>query len=227
MIGCEALIRWIKPHGESVAPDKFIPLAEYTGLIVEIGDWVFAEACRQIISWDKSGLSGFRVGINISAAQFREADFVAKIAAVIAETGVDPARLELEITESVAVDDPESVARQLRELKALGLKVAVDDFGCGFSSLGTLNRLPFDRVKIDRAFVRELTPETSHECIARLIVKLARSLGLEVIAEGVETEEQAVLLDEMGCKEMQGHLYGRPMRADALEDWMKRRDGCS
>lgn len=223
MIGCEALIRWIKPHGEFVAPDKFIPLAEYTGLIVEIGDWVFAEACRQIIRWDQCGLPGFRVGINISAAQFREADFVTKIAAVIAETGVDPARLELEITESVAMDDPESVARQLRELKSLGFKVAVDDFGCGFSSLGTLNRLPFDRVKIDRAFVRELTPETSHECIARLIVKLARSLGLDVIAEGVETEEQATLLDEMGCKEMQGHLYGRPMRADALEAWLRLR----
>jgi EAL domain-containing protein (putative c-di-GMP-specific phosphodiesterase class I) len=205
-----------------VAPDVFIPLAEYTGLIVEIGDWVFSEACRQIVQWDSSGLPAFRVGINISAAQFREVDFVTKISAAIERSGVDPARLELEITESVAMEDPDSVARQLRELKALGLKVAVDDFGCGFSSLGSLNRLPFDRIKIDRAFVRELTPMTSQDCIARLIVKLAKSLGLEVIAEGVETVEQARLLEEMGCKEMQGYLYGRPMSADALEGWINR-----
>lgn len=222
IVGCEALIRWIKPQGESVAPDVFIPLAEYTGLIVEIGDWVFSEACRQIVQWDSSGLPAFRVGINISAAQFREVDFVTKISAAIERSGVDPARLELEITESVAMEDPDSVARQLRELKALGLKVAVDDFGCGFSSLGSLNRLPFDRIKIDRAFVRELTPMTSQDCIARLIVKLAKSLGLEVIAEGVETVEQARLLEEMGCKEMQGYLYGRPMSADALEGWINR-----
>lgn len=220
IVGCEALIRWVKPQGESVAPDVFIPLAEYTGLIVEIGDWVFSEACRQIVQWDRSGLPAFRVGINISAAQFREADFVTKISGVIQRSGVDPARLELEITESVAMEDPDSVARQLRELKALGLKVAVDDFGCGFSSLGSLNRLPFDRIKIDRAFVRELTPTTSQDCIARLIVKLAKSLGLEVIAEGVETVEQARLLEEMGCNEMQGYLYGRPMPAYALEGWI-------
>ncbi len=221
VVGCEALIRWIKPHGQMVSPDVFIPLAEYTGLIVEIGDWVFAEACRQIVRWDRDGLPRFRVGINISAAQFREPDFVAKIAGVIAETGVSPSRLELEITESVAMEDPESVARQLHELKALGLRVAVDDFGCGFSSLGSLNRLPFDRVKIDRAFVRELTPETSQDCIATMIVKLARSLGLEVTAEGVETETQARLLEEMGCKEMQGFLYSRPMNAVALESWIR------
>ena len=223
VVGCEALIRWMKPHGEMVAPDVFIPLAEYTGLIVEIGDWVFAEACQQIVRWDKEGLPHFRVGINISAAQFREPDFVSKIAGVIESTGVSPARLELEITESVAMEDPESVARQLRELKSLGLRVAVDDFGCGFSSLGSLNRLPFDRVKIDRAFVRELTPETSQDCIARMIVKLAKSLGLEVTAEGVETEVQARLLGEMGCKEMQGFLYGRPMNADALMGWITAR----
>lgn len=220
VVGCEALIRWIKPQGESIAPDVFIPLAEYTGLIVEIGDWVFAEACRQIVQWDRSGLPAFRVGINISAAQFRETDFVAKIASAIEMSGVDPARLELEITESVAMEDPESVARQLRELKALGLRVAVDDFGCGFSSLGSLNRLPFDRIKIDRAFVRELTPSTSQDCIARIIIKLAKSLGLDVIAEGVETAEQSRLLEEMGCREMQGFLYGRPMHADALASWV-------
>ena len=220
IVGCEALIRWIKPQGESVAPDVFIPLAEYTGLIVEIGDWVFAEACRQIVRWDRSGLPPFRVGINISAAQFREVDFVAKISSAIESSGVDPARLELEITESVAMEDPDSVARQLHELKALGLRVAVDDFGCGFSSLGSLNRLPFDRIKIDRAFVRELTPATSQDCIARIIVKLAKSLGLDVIAEGVETVEQSRLLEEMGCSEMQGFLYGRPMHPDALAGWV-------
>ncbi|WP_194271215.1 bifunctional diguanylate cyclase/phosphodiesterase [Zoogloea sp. 1C4] len=221
VVGCEALIRWVKPNGAAVSPEVFIPLAEYTGLIVDIGDWVFAEACRQIVRWDREGLPPFRVGINISAAQFREPDFVAKIAGVIASTGVSPKRLELEITESVAMEDPESVARQLRELKALGLRVAVDDFGCGFSSLGSLNRLPFDRVKIDRAFVRELTPETAEDCIATMIVKLARSLGLEVTAEGVETESQAQLLQDMGCKEMQGFLYGKPMNAASLEAWIR------
>lgn len=223
LVGCEALIRWRKPHGEMVAPDVFIPLAEYTGLIVEIGDWVFVEACRQIVRWDKEGLPPFRVGINISAAQFREANFVEKIATTISSTGVDPLRLELEITESVAMEDPDSVARQLRELKALGLRVAVDDFGCGFSSLGSLNRLPFDKVKIDRAFIRELTPETCKDSIATMIVKLARSLSLDVIAEGVETESQASLLEAIGCKEMQGYLYGKPMNAKTLAAWVRSR----
>lgn len=222
VVGCEALIRWINPQGDLVPPDVFIPLAEYTGLIVEIGDWVFSEACRQIAVWEKEGLEPLRVGINISAAQFREADFVLKISETIRRTGVDPARIELEITESVAMEDPESVARQLRALKTLGITVAVDDFGCGFSSLGSLNRLPFDRVKIDKGFVREITPETSADCIARLIVKLAGSLGLEVTAEGVETQVQASLLEEMGCREMQGYLYGQPMRADVLAGWMRK-----
>ncbi|MDD3329620.1 MAG: EAL domain-containing protein [Zoogloea sp.] len=220
LVGCEALIRWVKASGEAISPDVFIPLAEYTGMIVDIGDWVIGEACRQIVRWDAKGLPGFRVGINISAAQFREPDFVAKTAGVIRESGVDPSRLELEITESVAMEDPLSVARQLHELKALGLRVAVDDFGCGFSSLGSLNRLPFDRVKIDRAFVRELTPETQGDCIATMIIKLAKSLGLDVIAEGVETDQQARLLREMGCAEMQGFLYARPMQAEALEQWV-------
>lgn len=222
LVGCEALIRWVKANRETISPDVFIPLAEYTGMIVEIGDWVIREACRQIVRWDAQGLPGFRVGINISAAQFREPDFVAKTAGIIRESGVAPSRLELEITESVAMEDPLSVARQLRELKALGLRVAVDDFGCGFSSLGSLNRLPFDRVKIDRAFVRELTPETQGDCIATLIIKLAKSLGLDVIAEGVETDQQARLLQEMGCGEMQGFLYARPMQAEALERWVTR-----
>ena len=174
----------------------------------------------QVVRWDAQGMPGFRMGINISAAQFREADFVAKTARIITESGVDPARLEFEITESVAMEDPLSVANQLRELKALGLRVAVDDFGCGFSSLGSLNRLPFDRVKIDRAFVRELTPETKEDCIATMIIRLAKSLGLEVIAEGVETHQQAGLLEEMGCQEMQGFLYASPMGAEALEQWI-------
>lgn len=224
-VGCEALIRWFKPDGEMVSPEVFIPLAEYTGLIVEIGDWVLAEACRQLVRWDAEGLPSIRVGINISAAQFREPDFVSKVLAQIHETGIDPSRLELEITESVAVEDPESVARQLRELKALGFSVAVDDFGCGFSSLGSLNRLPFDRVKIDRAFVRELTPDTAEGCIARMIVKLADSLGLKVTAEGVETESQAELLESMGCEEMQGFLYGCPMPAGTFRAWMDARFG--
>lgn len=220
LVGCEALIRWVKASGEAISPDVFIPLAEYTGMIVDIGDWVLREACRQIVRWDALGVPGFRVGINISAAQFREPDFVAKTARIILKSGVAPSRLELEITESVAMEDPVSVAHQLRELKALGLRVAVDDFGCGFSSLGSLNRLPFDRIKIDRAFVAELTPETREDCIATMIVKLAKSLGLDVIAEGVETDQQARLLDEMGCGEMQGFLYARPMRAGELEKWI-------
>ena len=220
LLGCEALIRWVKPSGEMVSPEVFIPLAEYTGMIVDIGEWVISEACRQVVRWDAQGMPGFRMGINISAAQFREADFVAKTARIITESGVDPARLEFEITESVAMEDPLSVANQLRELKALGLRVAVDDFGCGFSSLGSLNRLPFDRVKIDRAFVRELTPETKEDCIATMIIRLAKSLGLEVIAEGVETHQQAGLLEEMGCQEMQGFLYASPMGAEALEQWI-------
>lgn len=223
LLGCEALIRWIKPDGEAISPEAFIPLAEYTGMIVDIGDWVVAEACRQVVRWDSQGMPRFRMGINISAAQFREPDFVAKIARIIKESGVDPTRLEFEITESVAMEDPLSVAHQLRELKALGLRVAVDDFGCGFSSLGSLNRLPFDRVKIDRAFVRELTPETKDDCIATMIIRLAKSLGLEVIAEGVETHQQAHLLEAMGCREMQGFLYARPMSADALELWVAER----
>lgn len=222
-IGAETLLRWRTASGQLVPPDQFIPLAEDSGLIVAIGDWVLRGACQQLVALKDAGFTGFRMAVNVSVVQFRHPDFVAMLERVIAETGVDPTNVELEITESVAMLDPERIVVLLNRIKEFGFTVAIDDFGTGFSSLAYLQRLPVDRLKIDRGFVSRLAFEGEGKNIAEMIIDLGRNLGMGVIAEGVEDAAQADYLHARGCHEAQGFLYARPLDADALLEWLRER----
>jgi diguanylate cyclase (GGDEF)-like protein/PAS domain S-box-containing protein len=209
LVGCEALIRWRHPTRGLVEPDRFIPLAEEQRLIVPIGDWVLREATHAARRWRDAGRE-LPVSVNLSLLQLREPGFVDGMKAALAEAGVPGRLLEVEITERMLMDDVDAVRATLTELRAMGVRVAIDDFGTGYSSLGTLNQLPIDRIKIDRSFVRGLPQHSGHAAIARAIVMLAASLGLEVIAEGVETEAQRDFLVGLGCQQQQGLLFGAP-----------------
>ncbi len=213
LVGAEALIRWRHQELGIIPPDKFVPVAEESGLIVPLGAWVLREACRQLRDWNRAGLPRLRLGVNISSRQFREADLAAQVASAIDETGVDPSALDLELTESMLMADGEGTLKTLRELAALGVCLSIDDFGTGYSSLAYLKRFPVHTVKIDRAFVRDLDHDQDGRVIANAIISLAHSLSLRTIAEGVETEAQASLLARHGCDEIQGYLIGRPLPA--------------
>ena len=209
LVGCEALIRWRHPTRGLVEPDRFIPLAEEHRLIVPIGDWVLREATRAARRWRDAGRD-LPVSVNLSLLQLREPGFAEGLKAALAEAGLPGRLLEVEITERMLMDDVDAVRATLGELRAIGVRVAIDDFGTGYSSLGTLNQLPIDRIKIDRSFVHGLPQHTGNAAIARAIVMLAASLGLEVIAEGVETEAQREFLVGLGCQQQQGLLFGAP-----------------
>jgi diguanylate cyclase (GGDEF)-like protein/PAS domain S-box-containing protein len=216
--GAEALIRWNHPRGGLILPDGFIPAAEATGLIVPVGNWVLETACAQIASWAKrSETAELAVSINISARQLRQPEFVHQVLATLERTGADPRRLELELTESMLVDDIEQVIAKMIALKSHGLQFSLDDFGTGYSSLTYLKRLPLDRLKIDRSFVRDILVDESSGAIAQTIISLSKAMGLPVIAEGVETEEQRVCLEKLGCHAFQGYLFSRPVPIQALE----------
>jgi len=211
LVGAEALIRWRHPELGVIAPDKFIPVAEETGLIVPMGRWVLQTACRQMRAWADQGLPPLRIGVNISGRQFREADLADTVASTISETGIDPHLLDLELTESMLMADGEATLKLLRTLAELGVRLSIDDFGTGYSSLAYLKRFPVNTVKIDRAFVRDLDHDEDGRAIANAIISLAHSLSMKTIAEGVETEVQASLLAKHGCDEIQGYMIGRPM----------------
>ncbi len=213
IIGAEALVRWHSPERGMVAPAKFIPVAEEMGLIHPIGGWVLHEACLQARRWQGHSASGSRpsVSVNLSTAQLKHPHLVSEVARVIEETGIDPGSLILEITESMLMEDAEGGVETLCGLKALGLRVAVDDFGTGYSSLAYLKRFPIDTLKIDRAFVDGLSREPGDTAIVRAIMALARALGLEVVAEGIETAEQMGMLQELGCDYGQGYYFARPL----------------
>ena len=214
LVGAEALIRWRHPELGIIAPDKFIPVAEETGLIVPMGTWVLQSACRHLRTWTDAGIRDFRLGVNVSGRQFREQDLPAIVADAIAESGVDARHLDLELTESMLMADGEGTLRMLRALAKLGVTLSIDDFGTGYSSLAYLKRFPINTVKIDRAFVRDLDQDEDSRVIANAIISLAHSLSLKTIAEGVETETQANLLARHGCDEIQGYLIGRPLQVD-------------
>jgi diguanylate cyclase (GGDEF)-like protein/PAS domain S-box-containing protein len=209
LVGAEALIRWQHPTRGLVEPDDFIPVAEQQRLIVPIGQWVLREAARAARRWREAGRA-LPVSVNVSSLQFRDADFGATVARVLREEGVGGEWLELEVTERMLMEDLDAVAATLADLKALGVRIAIDDFGTGYSSLGRLNRLPIDRIKIDRSFVHGLPEDSGHAAIAKAIVTLAQSLGLATIAEGVETPAQRDFLIALGCQELQGQLFGSP-----------------
>jgi diguanylate cyclase (GGDEF)-like protein len=202
----EALLRWTDPELGRVSPKEFIPLAEETGLIVGLGAWVLRAACAQGAAWVRAGLDPLRVSVNVSTTQFRRDDLIATVARALEETGFDPRRLELEITESLMLQDDEATATALRELRAMGLRIALDDFGTGYSSLSYLARYPLDFLKLDRSLVRDLTEDPHARGIATAVISMAHVLGLRVVAEGVDQQEQLAELRRQGCDEIQGFL---------------------
>ncbi|OGB32905.1 MAG: hypothetical protein A3F78_00085 [Burkholderiales bacterium RIFCSPLOWO2_12_FULL_61_40] len=216
IVGAEALVRWQHPQIGLIHPIEFIPLAEESGLILPLGEWVLAEACRQQVTWKNQGLGELRVAINMSPRQFRQEDLAERVAAVFAETGADPTYLTLELTESMVMQDVNSTLMALRTLKQLGLTISLDDFGTGYSSLSYLRRFPIDELKIDKSFINDIHENTDDAAIAAAIIAMAISLGLSVVAEGVERKEQVELLMKMGCTQVQGYFFGRPMDALAF-----------
>lgn len=218
LVGVEALVRWNHPEFGLVPPGRFIPLAEETGTIHEVASWVLREACRQLAQWRAGGFAVPRVAVNLSAAQFGRDSLVADVNEVLLSTGLDASCLELEITESMIMRDPAQATAVLRNLKAQGLKLSIDDFGTGHSSLALLKHLPIDQLKIDQSFVRDIGIDEQDEAISRTVIGLARVLGLGTVAEGVEREEQAHFLLAEGCKFAQGYWFSRPVPPDALRD---------
>jgi diguanylate cyclase (GGDEF)-like protein/PAS domain S-box-containing protein len=216
--GTEALIRWQHPKRGTVPPAAFIALAEETGLILPLGQWVLENACGQLVKWAKNpAFAHLSIAVNISARQFRQAAFVDQVIEIIERSGANPQQLKLELTESLLLDNVQEIIDKMSTLKARGISFSLDDFGTGYSSLSYLKRLPLDQLKIDQSFVRDLLSDPNDVAIARTIVALAQSLGLSVIAEGVETEAQRHCLASQGCLAYQGYLFGRPMPAQELE----------
>lgn len=214
VIGAEALLRWVPTGQKMISPADFIPLAEDSGLIVPIGEWVMRQACLRNQAWRAAGHDGLLVAVNVSAQQFVRPGFPDTVRRVLAETQLPPQLLELEVTESVAMDDVETTIATLVELKAIGVHLSIDDFGTGYSSLSYLQRFPIDKLKVDQSFVRHMAQEADAAAIARAVIDLGHSLRLKVIAEGVETLDQLTMLRHYGCHEMQGYFYSRPIAAE-------------
>jgi EAL domain-containing protein (putative c-di-GMP-specific phosphodiesterase class I) len=216
VVGTEALVRWLHPQHGIVGPNAFIPMAEEIGIIGELGNWVLTNACRQTRRWHDLGWTDLFVAVNVSATQFRQKDFLAQVAATLAETGLDARYLELELIESELMEDTEMTIDMLKKLKAMGVGLSIDDFGTGYSSLSYLSRLPIDGLKIDKAFLQDIGVGTENRAIATAIVALAKCLGRSVVAEGVETPAQLAFVRELGCDRAQGFLIARPLDACAI-----------
>ncbi len=225
LVGFEALLRWQHPKRGTIAPDRFIPIAEETGLIVPIGKWVLDEACRQLATWRRAGYQKLRMAINVSTVQFERQDWMQTISQALAQNGLPPSALEVELTESVVMKNCERAAERLAQLRSLGISSAIDDFGTGYSSLKYLQNLPIDTLKIDQTFVRNLDPlsdgQTGNGAIVRAIVTLAQQLGLRVVAEGVETDAEFELLQRLGCDLVQGYLFARPMPVEKCDLFLR------
>ncbi|OHB28984.1 MAG: hypothetical protein A2X84_09375 [Desulfuromonadaceae bacterium GWC2_58_13] len=213
--GVEALLRWHHPRLGLVPPNRFIRIAEETGQIATIGEWVLRTACRQSRDWQRQGLPALQMAVNISGHQLLQPRFADLVKNIMEETNLDPALLELELTESTIMKNPEDI-RILRELKDRGVKLAIDDFGTGYSSLAYLKRFPLNRLKIDRSFISQLTTDPEDEAIVEAILAMARRLGLSVLAEGVETTEQLAFLTQRECDHVQGFYLGKPMSAAGI-----------
>jgi diguanylate cyclase (GGDEF)-like protein len=221
MHSVEALIRWRHPVDGLVPPDRFIPLAEESGLIVSIGEWVLREACRQVRAWQDLGLPAMRVAVNVSALQFRRHDLVETVQGALSDAGVDARYLEIELTETALTSNPEESVEILERLSRMGVIVSVDDFGTGYSSMSYLRRFPIDKLKIDRSFINHLMTSADDASIVRAIISLAHGLRLKVVAEGVETAEQVACLQKLGCDQFQGFYFSRPVTATAFEELLR------
>jgi EAL domain-containing protein (putative c-di-GMP-specific phosphodiesterase class I) len=223
-IGVEALIRWLNPSRGMVAPAEFIPLAEECGLIQPIGRWVVEQACERLAAWARDPLTAdLTLAVNVSAKQFRQADFIERIREVIDRFATNPSRLKLELTESLLLVDIDDAIAKMLALRGLGVTFSLDDFGTGYSSLSYLKRLPLDQIKIDRSFVNDVLTDPNDAAICKAIIALGMSLGLNVIAEGVETEGQWERLRAEGCAAVQGYFFGRPMAEADFLDWLRQR----
>jgi EAL domain-containing protein (putative c-di-GMP-specific phosphodiesterase class I) len=211
-VGVEALIRWHHPTLGNISPAMFIPLAEETDFVIQMGTWVLETACRQLVAWSEHPTTqALTIAVNVSAKQFHRSDFVQTVVDVIQQTGAKPNQIKLELTEGLMLHDVSDVIEKMHVLRRAGVHFSIDDFGTGYSSLSYLKRLPLDQLKIDRSFVHDLQVDPNDQTIARTVVTLGHSLGLNVIAEGVETTQQRDILLQLGCDSFQGYLYGRPM----------------
>ena len=224
IVGMEALIRWNHPQRGLISPAEFIPIAEEVGLIVPIGSWVLRTACAQAKAWQDAGLPQIKLSVNLSARQFIQPDLAASIRLILAETGFPAKNLELELTESLIMHNAELFIATLRHIKDIGIELAIDDFGTGFSSLSYLKRFPIDRLKIDQSFVRDIATDTDSAAISQAVITLGHSLGLKVIAEGVETSEQLNFLHSNRCDEIQGFYYSKPLPAEEFQSFQQARE---
>jgi EAL domain-containing protein (putative c-di-GMP-specific phosphodiesterase class I) len=217
----EALLRWKNPSMGMVTPDRFIPLAEETGLIIPIGKWVLEEACRVAVGWPEIVGNDVGISVNVSPRQFRDPEFIRIVMRALSDSGLKPEHLELEITERLLLDNSIETPEILNQLDRAGVQLSVDDFGTGYSALSYLKSYPFDTLKIDKSFVQDVMKEPENASLVRAIINMAHSLGLNVIAEGVEEEEQTHFLKEEGCDFCQGYYYSRPVPAEEFAAWLK------
>ena len=221
VVGLEALLRWQHPELGLVPPDRFIRIAENSGLILPIGEWVLRTACSQVRQWQEEGLPHTTIAVNVSAIQFRQEGFCELIQSVLDETRLAPQYLELELTESLLLSSADMTFAVLRDLKAMGLKLAIDDFGTGYSSLSYLKHFPVSKLKIDRSFIRDVAVNPDDAAIATAIISMAKSLHLKVIAEGVENEAQMSFLQARQCDEIQGYYFSKPLMVDKVPDKLR------
>ena len=225
VVGAEALVRWNRDGKGYISPVDFIPLAEETGLIIEMGEWILRTACKQAQAIHKLGFQDFIMAVNISARQFQHPDFISLVAAILKETELPATRLELEITESLVMHNAEKNITTMNELRNLGIQLSIDDFGTGYSSLSYLKRFPINKLKVDQSFIRNMNSIPNDASITKTVILLGQSLNLTVIAEGVETREQLAMLEEYGCNEIQGYLFSKPISADELQQFLKNPPG--
>jgi EAL domain-containing protein (putative c-di-GMP-specific phosphodiesterase class I) len=221
IIGAEALIRWNHPSLGLLGPMHFIDVAEERGFIVQIGNWVIREACRQIAAWHAAGLPLVTVGVNLSALQFRHQDLVQVLSNALAAYQLPGSCLDVEVTESVIMDDMDATIQTIRAIQSMGIRMSIDDFGTGYSSLAYLKRFKADKLKIDRSFVRDIPDDQDDTAITRAIINMAKNLNMQVVAEGVETIEQWSFLEEHGCDQVQGYLLAKPMAAELVEPLLR------
>jgi EAL domain-containing protein (putative c-di-GMP-specific phosphodiesterase class I) len=217
IVGAEALLRWRHPELGTISPAEFIPIAEDSGQIIQIGEWVLRSAATQMKTWMDKGLPPMVIAVNLSAVQFRHANLLEMASAILAEAGLSPNHLELELTEAVAMDDPLAAIAVMDKLHELGIRMSIDDFGTGYSSLSHLKRFKVYKLKIDQSFVRDITDDPEDKAIVTAIINMASSLGMHTIAEGVETAAQLAFLRLQGCDEVQGYYFSKPLPADEFE----------
>jgi diguanylate cyclase (GGDEF)-like protein/PAS domain S-box-containing protein len=225
IVGVEALVRWRHPGRGLIAPSEFIPLAETSGLIVDLGEWVLYEACKRNKTWQDEGMSPFRVAVNVSPVQFHGEVLLRSVEAALTDSGLDPCWLELEITETMVMDDVNQVIKKLQRLRDIGVHLAIDDFGTGYSSLAHLRHFPIQKLKVDRSFVMNTTTNQSDAAISEAVVNLGHNLGMRVTAEGVETDDQIEFIRGIGCDDTQGYYVSRPLSSPDFNTWYKKSHG--